>query len=79
MRLLDEKSGQSLARVILYLTRDEAAELRDSLNALLGSSGDRHEHVSSADYRKELTVCLYDEGNLHGFDERSRRLILDDK
>jgi hypothetical protein len=79
MRLLDGKTDRALARLTVYLTREEAEELRDSLSALLATSGVRHEHVSSSDYKKELTVCLYNEANLDGFNERSKTLIRNDE
>ena len=43
----------------LTLSHDEAAELRDSLQALLDDPRpERHEHVSSPDYDREVTVWL---------------------
>jgi len=78
MRILDDHASKALERVTVYLTISEAAEMRDSLQALLSSPPGRHEHVPSDDYRKELTICIYDQGALVGFDDRSRRLILDD-
>ena len=56
MRLLDEDADASCNRVTCYLTRAEAQELRDSLEALLRGGMERHEHVSSADFGKEITV-----------------------
>jgi hypothetical protein len=68
----------AISRAILYLTPDEASELRNSLNAILKEPRARHEHVSSEDYSKEITVCIYDPTDLAGFDERSKHLILAD-
>jgi hypothetical protein len=34
----------------------EARELRDTLDTLLDDPGERHEHVSSSDAQRELTV-----------------------
>lgn len=78
MRLLDERSDRALHRVTLYLTRSEAVELRDSLTDLLAQVSASHSHIPSSDYQKELTICIYDEGNLAGLSERSRKLILED-
>ena len=79
MRILDNASDRASQAVTLYLTRPEAQELRDSLDALLADeSGRRHEHVMDDDYRKEITVCLYDEADLGHFDARSQRLIIED-
>ena len=39
MRILDEVNDRSCERVTCFLTRPEAAELRDSLDALLLATG----------------------------------------
>ena len=75
MRILDEDNDKALSRITLYLTKAEAVELRDSLNLLLENPHGRHEHVSSSDYRKELTACIYDSDGIEEFDARSQRLI----
>ena len=79
MRILDEDGNKALHHVVLYLTRAEASELRGSLEDIIAGTPNRHEHVPSDDYSKEITVCIYDVGNLGHFDERSRRLITTDR
>lgn len=79
MRLLNQDDDKLLHRVLILLTQPEALELRDSLDSLLENSVERHEHISSEDYRKELTVCIYDPNNLESFDDRSRRVIVNDE
>ena len=79
MRLLDEDIDRACSRVTIYLTHQEAVELRDSLEALVAGPSGGHEHVSDADYKKEITVCLYDSVELSEFSDRSRRLIELDK
>ena len=78
MRLLDSDSDKSLDRVVIYLTKLEAKELIDSLESLLDSPLGNHNHISSNDYKKEVTVCIYDEKFLEDFSERSKKLILED-
>lgn len=78
MRILDQENDRSVKMVTLYLTKSEAAELRDSLEHILADPFSRHEHTSSNDYTKEVTVCIYDPDHLAQFDERSKRLILED-
>jgi hypothetical protein len=78
MRILDQDNDRSVGSVIIYLTNSEAAELRDSIEQMLAAPIGRHEHVSSNDYAKEITVCIYDPNRLEQFDERSKRLILED-
>ncbi|HSE31083.1 MAG TPA: hypothetical protein VLA93_05870 [Pyrinomonadaceae bacterium] len=75
MRILDEDSNRSLRTIILYLTRSEASEFRDSVDLLLADGKFRHEHISSSDHSREITVCLYDANDLEGFDERSIAII----
>jgi hypothetical protein len=51
--------GAPAGEVLIYLTRAEAAELRDSAEALLRDFEQTgyHAHVSSADYQIELTIA----------------------
>jgi hypothetical protein len=51
----------TLGRVTLKLTREEAAELRDALNDLVGrfdrsETSAWHAHVSSSDFQTEINV-----------------------
>jgi len=49
-------------KVVLQLTINEATELRDSLDALLSDrNANRHEHITSGDFEKEITVILGEE------------------
>lgn len=75
MRILDQESDKPLNRLTLYLLRSEAQELRDALNELLNEASHHHSHISAADYRKEVTVCLYQPDVKNGFDARSQQLI----
>jgi hypothetical protein len=54
-----EANGAPASEVLLYLTRDEATELRDAAEALLRDFDQPgyHAHVSSADYQVELTIA----------------------
>jgi hypothetical protein len=81
MRILGEDDDKAQSRVTLYLTKAEAGEMKDSLKALLEGPQDSHHHISSSDFSKEITVCLYSEDDpkaLSHFDERSRKIILHD-
>lgn len=57
MRIENPERREEWDTVVLFLTRAEATELRDSLTALLERCGESHEHVSNADFTKEITVC----------------------
>ena len=78
MRIHDEESDRSLSKIIVFLTKSEAEELKSDLNSLLCDPMGNHTHLSSDDYRKEITVCIYDEARLEGFSDRAKRLIRED-
>jgi hypothetical protein len=54
-----EGDGSGVHDLMLFLTRSEAAELRDTLADLLDHFEEPgwHGHVSSADYQTEITVA----------------------
>lgn len=56
MRIHDEDNDLSICAVTLFLTRAEAEELRDSVQALLSGDPSDHQHVPSPDFQKEVTV-----------------------
>ena len=78
MRILDDQNNKKLDRVGLYLTRDEAIQLKGYLEQLLSDPDMHHAHLSSDDYQKDVTVSIYDQTNLRGFDDRSKKLIRED-
>lgn len=55
--------GEQLQRAYLWLSRAEAAELRDALVDMLGADVDAswHAHISSDDYKREITISLDDQ------------------
>jgi len=83
MRILDLNRSASLDNVILCLKKDEAIELLGLLEDLLKRPFNEairtHHHVNDAEYQHEITVTMYDEQDLSIFDERSKRLIVEDK
>lgn len=79
MHILDEKTDKSVNRLTVYLTRDEAKEIVDGIRDLLLNTQKHHVHLSSSDYRKEITFTIYDLQNLESYDDRSKRLIQEDK
>jgi len=61
MKIENMTTKEELSKVFIYLTRSEAAELKDALNAILGEKGmRRHEHVPSSDFQKEITLAIED-------------------
>lgn len=82
MRIYNEDTDKKVNKVILYLTPDEAQELKDSLELIINNSEKHHhEHIPDRedDFKREITVCIYRKENLSSFDERSKKLILNDK
>lgn len=78
MRILEPAHSKKLNGVGLYLTRGEAIQLQGYLEQLIANPSMHHVHLSSDDYQKEVTISIYDETNLEGFDERSKKLIRED-
>ena len=79
MRIYNADTDKKANNVILYLTPEEAKEMKDSLEALLKNEKHHHEHIPDSDFKKEITVCIYRKDNLSSFDERSKKLILYDE
>jgi hypothetical protein len=80
MRILDQDRDRATSRITILLRPSEATELHGALEALLkDQQSARHEHVPSADHDKEITIALYAEEDMDSFDERSRRLIAEDR
>jgi len=64
--------------VTLFLTKVEAIESQGYLKDLLLVPALHHAHLSDKEYKKEITVCVYEENRLDGFSERARKLIKED-
>ena len=80
MRIFDVENDAALKSVRLYLTRPEASELRDSLSDMLeGNEPDSHEHVMDEEYKREVTVFVYDPAILERFTEREALLLTKDR
>lgn len=80
MRILDQDSDKTLKDVILYFTIEEANELKDDLEKLINKHrSNEHAHINDLQYTHEITVAIYDENDLDGFNERSIELIKQDK
>lgn len=80
MRIYSLDSEEKINKVILYLTPDEAQEMKYALEQVIADSEKHHhKHILDSEYKREITVCIYKEDNLSSFDERSKRLILKDE
>ena len=83
MRILHRETNQVFNDIEIFLTVEEAQWLSAKLDWLWEHPEDHHSHLETDlvgnKYQKELTVAVYTEDNLKQFDERSRKLILEDK
>ncbi|MCF7852744.1 MAG: hypothetical protein K9M07_05850 [Simkaniaceae bacterium] len=79
MRILDDESDRKLDTISVFLTKEEAIQLRSYLSQLIDKPKLQHAHLSSDNYQKEITVCIYDEKDLEGFHPRSIKLIEKDE
>lgn len=79
MKILNEESNKKIDHITICLTREEAKELASDLKQLLENKELHHTHLSSEDYQKEITICIYDANNLKGFHPRVIKLIQDDE
>lgn len=78
MRILDDDTDKSIESVTLLLTIAEAKELLDSLEQMIANpTKHQHAHVPDGEFKREVTVALYEEGKTDGFDARTKRLIRD--
>ncbi|MBX7067642.1 MAG: hypothetical protein K1X28_10470 [Parachlamydiales bacterium] len=79
MRIIDEDSDTKLDSIAIFLTRNELKQLIGYAKQLLENPSLDHHHLSSEDYKKEITICIYDPKNIKMFDERSQKLISEDE
>ena len=64
MYIIDDISEKKLDAVTLLLTKVELQELVGDAESLIKDPSKDHHHISSADYQKEITICIYDEKNV---------------
>jgi len=79
MRIFSDEDNKKLDEVSLFLTKDEARQLQGYIEEMLDNSENHHFHLSTDDFQKEITICLYDQSQLEGFNSRVRKLIIEDK
>jgi hypothetical protein len=79
MRLLNQDNDKPLDRLTIYLTQSEAKEMLDSIQTLIKGPEGNHSHIPSEDFQKEITICIYDTDSMSNFNERSKKLIIQDK
>jgi hypothetical protein len=55
---IEDKDGLAQSNVYLFLTQEEAAQLRAYLDQHLREKDHDHFHLSSEDYQTEVTVTI---------------------
>ena len=78
MRMLDVDKEQSVFRLQLYLTADEAAELHKQLERLLAApEANEHFHVFDRDMSRELSCSILTPGKLEsgGYTELEQKVF----
>jgi len=80
MRILDNNTDNAVRDITLYLKFEEAEQLYDSVGMLLKEKDfSIHVHINDASYNHEITIVLYDEGQMECLNERSKKIILENK
>lgn len=75
MRIYDFDNDRTIDNVVLYLTPAEARELYNGLARVIETPRRVHVHISSNDYQRELTLCVYRKEDIETFDEKSRQIL----
>ncbi|MFC2093369.1 hypothetical protein ACFLSV_05660 [Bacteroidota bacterium] len=83
MRILQRDTNQVFDNIEIFLTLEEADNLRAHVEGLIDQPEYGHIHVLGDEINgvvmKELTVAVYTKDNLNEFDDKSKKLILEDK
>lgn len=74
MRILNSADNTPLNNICIYLTPAEATQMVGYLEQLLVEPGE-HFHLNDDEYQREITLTVYQAGNLKHYDERSKKLI----
>ena len=80
MYIIDDESDKKISCVTLILTKSEIQQMLGYAKQLLENplSSD-HYHLSSEDYQKEITLCIYDPENIKCFNSRIQNLVRNDE
>jgi len=79
MRVLDEDRDVKVDNLSIFLTKDEAIQMIGYLEDLVKNPSSHHAHLTSEDYQKEITICIYDQQNIDSFHPRAKKLIVEDE
>jgi uncharacterized protein YdhG (YjbR/CyaY superfamily) len=74
MRIYDERGKKEIDSVLLRLTKEEAKELADKVSSINPEKAD-HIHVNDLDFKREITVLIYNSENPAHFSEEVQKII----
>ena len=69
------KDRESLNDILLLLSTKEAIELKNAIEQLLISDNNHHEHISTDDYQKEITISIFDKNPIETYAPHIRAAI----
>lgn len=76
MYILDDESDKKLNCVTIILNKNEMHQLMGYAKQLLEKPlSSNHYHLSSNDYQKEITICIYDPEQINQLSTRIQKLI----
>lgn len=77
MRILNLDTDKTIDNVLILLTYQEACEVKDDLERLVSSNQQmNHSHISDAELKREITFSIYNKENMDKYQERIKRLII---
>ncbi|MBS0615696.1 MAG: hypothetical protein JSR58_03995 [Verrucomicrobia bacterium] len=79
MRIFNDEADCKLDSVTLFLTERELRQLISYARQLIERPLADHHHLSSEDYQKEITICIYNEEDSSNFSTRAQKLIKEDR
>jgi hypothetical protein len=74
MRIIDLTTSNVLEDILIMLTPEEAFELWGAVKHIDPSKAN-HIHVDDMEHKREITVAIYTDENLHFFREDVRKVI----
>ena len=75
MKIVDTIKNKILDDISICLTKDEALQMIGYLENLIKNPSHQHSHLSSEDYKKEITLWVYDEENISKLPPKIKKLI----
>lgn len=76
MIFINQENGRPINDMLLLMTAQEACEIRDDLERLIASDQlNDHSHINDADFKHQLTLAVYDENHLDGYQDHIKKFL----